>query len=207
MKHNADIRVSIDLSIESLEGRNLYADWYLTFKPSNDSLHAALGLDLIPDTVAKVERLARYQTAEPGRAFPVPRLIPIGVGEWVEIRVSPIDGRLLGFELFGIQPGKWLGLEVNFPIVSEIGAISLPLTQTHDKTIFFEDYGIYDHMEEGYRQTDYQVSANEPADVFRVQFISGRSANLYVRLANCLVAGLNGDTLVELWFQNVRQEG
>jgi hypothetical protein len=205
MKQNTDIRVSIDLSVEWLEGRNVYADRYLTFKPSTNSLRAALGLDLIPDTVVTVERSARYQTAEPDRAFPVPRLIPIGVGEWAEFRASPVDGRLLGFEVFGVSPGNWLRLDIEFPVTSETGAIRLPLTQTHDKAIFFEDYGLYDHMEEGYRQTDYQVSANEPADVFRVQFLPSRSANLHVRIADCLIAGLSGDTLVDLWLQSVEQ--
>lgn len=183
------ILVKVDQGAPPLEGENIYTGWFLTYLTHDLILREALGINTIGSHAAE-------------------RLMLIRVGDKGAFKVSPVSGRLVGFELFGVRTTNSEILSQPVPNVTRAGALTIPLALPYDPIIFEQGRGEAPSHEAGFRQIGYRVAATRTADLFRVQFFRGGPAERYLRVADCLIAGLSDEgALVELWLEQVQKTG
>src|SRR5574341_687638 len=182
------ITVQTDTSIPPLEGENVYTGWFLTYETNGPLLRNALGIS--EATAVKAE----------------PRLMLIRVGDKGAFKVSPVTGRVLGFELFGVRITGSDILDDPAPRPRQSGALTIPLHHPYHPAIFEQGRGEAPCREPGFRQIGYRMAASRTADRFRVQFFRSGPTELYRRVANCLIAGLDEHgSLAESWLDNPRK--
>ncbi len=182
------IVVKVEPRFPMLDGQAIYTGWFLALSPPyGPALRAAL--EIAPEAMEAT-----------------PRLMPIRVGDKGTFRVSPVDGRVLGLDLFGVRLTAIDILDAPTPGAPIQGGIAIPLHLPYDPVIFEQGAGEVESREVGFRHVGYRVAATRQADRFRVQFARGGPAERYVRIATCAVAGLSDESaLVEVWLENVQR--
>lgn len=184
------IEARIDTSVPALEGENVYTGWFLTYATHKQMLRDVL------------------DTGGSGSTQTEPRLMFIRVGDKGAFKVSPVNGRLLGFELFGVRITGGDILREEAPEPTRSGALVIPLQNPYQPVVFEQGSGEVPCQEVGFRQIGYRVAAARTGHLFRVQFFRGGPAVSFFRIADCLTAGFGeGNVLAELWLENVRRTG
>ncbi len=182
------IRVNICPPDDPVQGLVYYSGWFLTLQVHEMPLRRALGLP--------------PADPESGEG-PIPRLLSLGVGERGVFHVSPINGWLLGFELYGVSRHSGELLQSGVPPTSRSGALCLPLAHPFGEWVFSAGSGPIEGTEAGYRSIGYRVAVSRGADVFRIQFFRAGPAERYVRIASCAVAGISEQGgLSEIWLHD-----
>src|SRR5947207_2335815 len=97
----------IDTTAPMLEGKNEYTGWFLTFAVDEAAARRELGIN-------------NEQEAKP-------RLMLLRLGDRGAFKVSPVTGKVLGFELFGIRLMSSEILRDPTPRAAKAAALSFPL--------------------------------------------------------------------------------
>ncbi len=133
-----------------------------------------------------------------------PRLMLIRLGDRGAIKVSPVDGRIVGVEFFGVRLNAIEILQDSMPEAQDQGAVTIPLELPYDPIIYEMGNGEVACREAAFRQIGYRVAAARGGHMFRVQLFRGGPAESYLRIASCAVIGLSQKgALVEFWLDQV----
>src|SRR5687768_13567813 len=97
----------IKSSLPALLGRNEYTGWFLTFSVDDHTLRHELSIDATPDAA--------------------PRLMLVRLGDKGAFKVSPVTGKVLGFELFGVRLTSMEVLHDPMPRAISEAAMIIPL--------------------------------------------------------------------------------
>jgi len=174
----------IDSTAPALHGRNVYTGWFLTFGVDDETLRKELAINGTPETS--------------------PRLMLIRLGDKGAFKVSPVTGKVLGVELFGVRLQSSEILREQPPRTRNQAAMTIPLKLPYHPIIFEQANGEVESREAGFRHIGYKVATTRSADRFRVQLFRAGDVDRYFRISNSLIVGLDEeDVLAELWFEDV----
>jgi hypothetical protein len=176
---------NIKSSSPMLQGRNEYTGWFLTFSVSDGTLRRELAIE--------------------GTLDAAPRLMLIRLGDKGAFKVSPVTGKLLGFELFGVRLTAMEVLRNPSPHTTSEAAMMVPLNLPYHPMIFEHGTGEVECREPGFRHIGYRVAATRSGDRFRVQLFRAGPVEDYLRIATGVIVGLDASgTLSEVWLENVQ---
>jgi hypothetical protein len=81
----------------------------------------------------------------------------------------------------------------------------IPLNLPYHPMIYENGTGEVECREAGFRHIGYRVAATRSGERFRVQLFRAGPVEDYLRIANCLIIGLDGSgALSEVWLENVQ---
>jgi len=134
----------------------------------------------------------------------VPRLMLVRLGDRGALKVSPLDGRLVGIEFFGIRLNGVEVLTEPMPDPETHGGVTIPLELPYDPIIYETGSGEVPCHEASFRQIGYRTAAARGGGIFRIQLFRGGPVESYMRIADCAVVGLSQQgALVEFWLDQV----
>jgi hypothetical protein len=175
----------IKSSLPALPGRNEYTGWFLTFSVDDDTLRQELGIDATPEAA--------------------PRLMLVRLGDKGAFKVSPVTGKVLGFELFGVRLTSMEVLHDPMPRATSGAAMMIPLDLPYHPMIFEQGTGEVECREPGFRHIGYRVAATRSGERFRVQLFRAGPVEDYLQIASGLLVGLDqAGILSEVWLDNVQ---
>jgi hypothetical protein len=173
---------------EPLSGSNLYTGWFLTFGVDIPVLVRELGI-----------------TSDLTALGAVPRLMLIRLGEKGAFKVSPITGKVLGFELFGVRLMNNEMLSTPTPKALQAAAMTIPLKLPFHPVIFEQGTGEVECLEPAFRHIGYKIAASRTGDRFRVSLFRAGPAEHYLRIGTCITIGLDeAGALSEIWLDGVQ---
>lgn len=179
---------NIDRSQPALSGSNIYTGWFLTFGVDETTLWDELGI-----------------SRENELSGAAPRLMLIRLGDKGAFKVSPVTGKILGFEIFGVRPTNNDILRDPVPKPTGEAALYIPLHLPYHPMIFAQDTGEVECREKGFRHIGYRVAGTRTGDRFRVQLFRAGSTRERVRIATDVIVGIDDEGAIsDIWLDRVQ---
>lgn len=182
------ITLQINHQAGVVKGSSIYTGWFLSFDVDESLLESALGI-----------------TSEMKSLGAVPRLMLVRIGEKGAFKVSPISGKVLGIEFFGVRVTNSEILNTPTPKPHKSASLTVPLNLPYHPVIFEQGSGEVESLEAGFRHIGYKVAAGRGGDRFRVQLFRAGEVVEYLRIASSVVIGIDErGGLAEIWFDPVQ---